>query len=214
MAEEKVLDYKENGTPNDTQRLLVMEVDSAGKPTSPQGYPVKTLHDYFKRNEEAILSSINASKGEVTTMKNEVTSMKDSVTGLKNDVTQLKSDVIASKTEAITAITNTKAQAITAVNEAKDGAIQDINEAGDNLNIGLVEDLNNTATELKNTLNSSLNGMQTEKAQMQELYQQMLAVAQKTNVSTIDIEGELFGISWSINHGQPLLNISEIEKGA
>lgn len=132
----------------------------------------------------------------------------------------------ATKTAAYTSMVNNaeagisaaKSDALSSISTAKTTAIDDIEEAGNSLNLGLVEDLNNTAQQLQDTLEGSIGEMESIEgsvsvmlSQIQALKAQIEALSQSKVVAPAMVEGTEMGITLTVHGGSPYLALSEIE---
>ena len=118
---------------------------------------------------------------------------------------------------ALTSVTAEAAEALSDIGTAKTTAIDDIEEAGNSLNLGLVEDLNNTAQQLQDTLEGSIGEMESIEgsvsvmlSQIQALKAQIEALSQSKVVAPAMVEGTEMGITLTVHGGSPYLALSEI----
>lgn len=117
------------------------------------------------------------------------------------------SETAAKKAEAnaestLTSVTAEAAEALSDIGAAKTGALDDIEEAGNNLNLGLVEDLNNTAAQLQTTLEGSIDDMETIEgsisgmlAQIQSLKDQIAALSASVVTPVVIFDGVAYTVS-------------------
>lgn len=73
------LDFQENGSPSNDDRVLIIRIDSSGVVTSALNYKVSELKIFATADAQAKLEQIEAIKTDINATKNDVIAIKDNI---------------------------------------------------------------------------------------------------------------------------------------
>lgn len=73
------LDFQENGSPSNDDRVLIIRIDSAGVVTSALNYKVSELKIFATADAQAKLEQIEAIQTDINATKNDVIAIKDNI---------------------------------------------------------------------------------------------------------------------------------------
>lgn len=214
-------------SPVDTDIVPLIRKDPETDIVSSGEITIAELMDRFGADAEGKISEFNANAAEKLDAYNSNHTQKlsayDSNAASKESSynslsSQAEASIEQSKMDALSDITISKSDALSAISTSKTSAIGDIEEAGNNLNLGLVEDLNNTAQQLQDTLEGSIGDMEAIEGsvsimltQIQALKAQIEALSQSKVVAPAMVEGTEIGITLTVYGGNPYLALSQIE---
>lgn len=194
-AEGKISEFNANATEkldaynsNHTQKLSAYDANASSK-LSAYDSNAEDKFDAYNDNDATKLAEYNSNHTSKLAAYNSNDETKTAAyTSMVND--------------AEAGISAAKSDALSSISTAKTTAIDEIEEAGNSLNLGLVEDLNNTAQQLQDTLEGSIGEMESIEgsvsvmlSQIQSLKDQIAALSASVVAPVVVFDGVAYTVS-------------------